>query len=87
MLRVSHFRHDGEEGRRAGEGEDDGCYGRHGFCEVGSGYDFMVGDEDSGLGRGGWTVLYSYGDCEGQDCDLLVGSVLLIEYWRHWMGS
>lgn len=86
MLRVSHFRHDGEEGRRAGEGEDDGCYGGHCFCEVGVGYDFVVGDEDSGLGRGGWTILHSYGDCEGQDYELLVGSVMLIEYRQYWMG-
>lgn len=68
MLRVPHLCHDGEEGWRARESEDDGCDGGHYLREVGVGYDLGVGDEDSCLGRCGWAVLDSYRDCYGQDC-------------------
>ena len=65
MLRVPHFGYDGEEGWRAGEGEDDGCDGGHDFGEVGVGYYLGVWDERSGWGCCGWAVLDAYGDCEG----------------------
>jgi hypothetical protein len=82
MLWVSHLGYNGEEGWRSGESEDDGCYGGHYFREVGMCYDLGVGDEYSSWGCCGWTVLDAYGDCEGQNCEVLAGCLKLLEYRR-----
>lgn len=64
---VAHFGGDGEEGRGAGVGEDDGGEGGDGAVEVGAADDLVVGDPDAVLRGGGGTVLDA--DADGHDHD------------------
>lgn len=65
---VPHLGHDGEEGRRAGEGEDQGGQRRRGLGEGRAPDDLVVRSPVALLGRGGRSILDSYGDGDGKDC-------------------